>query len=346
MILEQLDPFSPNGSGETMHAMITGIGHCVPEAKLTNQDLEKLVDTNDKWIRARTGIEERRILDKDKATSDMAVEAARNVLAQRNISPDDIDLIVVATFTPDMLIPSTAAFVQKKLNARNCWGYDLNAGCSGFICALVSGAQFIESGRHQKVLVIGADKMSAIMDYQDRDTCILFGDGAGAVLLEPCPNNGDGIIDFSMHLDGTGDKFLCMTGGGSRYPASHETVDKRMHFLYQEGKTVFKHAIRGISEDSAALLEKNRLKSNDVDLFIPHQANIRIMDAIADKLKLDPDKMVVNIEKYGNTSAATIPLAMSEAYQQGRMHPGDLILLSAFGAGFAWGSILFKWAIN
>jgi len=329
-----------------MRAMITGLGHSVPETRLTNQDLEKLVDTNDKWITSRTGIKERRVLGKDKGTSDMAVQAAINAMAQRNISADDIDLIIVATVTPDMIVPSTAAFVQKKLNARNCWGYDLNAGCSGFVCALATGAQFIESGRHQKVLVIGADKMTAIMDYQERNTCILFGDGAGAVILEPCPDNDNGIIDFSMHLDGTGEKFLCMPGGGSLHPATHETVDKRLHYLYQEGKTVFKYAIRGISEDSAELLEKNRLSSNDVDVFIPHQANIRIMEAVADKLKLDPDKMVVNIEKYGNTTAATIPLAMSEAYQQGKMHPGDLILLSAFGAGFAWGSILFKWAIK
>ena len=329
-----------------MRAIITGLGHFVPETILTNQDLEALVDTSDDWITTRTGIRERRILDKDKGTSYMASRAARNALEQRRLSPDEIDLIVAATVTPDMMMPGMAVAVQKQLQATNCWGFDMNAGCAGFACALVTAAQFIESGRHQKVLVIGADKMSAMINYEDRNTCILFGDGAGAVLLEPAGNNGRGIMDFSMHTDGSGEKFLCIPGGGSLNPASHETVDKRLHFIYQEGKTVFKHAIAGLTKSAAQILGKNRLSVNDVNLFIPHQANARIINAVAEKLGFDPTKVVMNIDRYGNTTAATIPLAMSEAYQEGKMKPGDLILLSAFGAGFTWGSVLLEWAMK
>ncbi len=329
-----------------MRAIITGVGHYVPETVLTNQDLESIVETSDEWITTRTGIKERRILDKDKGTSYMACRAAQNVLDQRKLSPDEIDLIIAATVTPDMLMPNMAVVIQRQLRATRCWGFDVNAGCSGFACALITAAQFIESGRHQKVLVIGADKTSAIIDYQDRNTCILFGDGAGAVLLEPSGNNGRGMIDFSMHTDGSGDKFLCLPGGGSLNPASHETVDKRLHFLYQEGKAVFKHAITGLSEASARLLGKHRLNGNDLGLFIPHQANARIIHAVSERLGLDADQVVINIDRYGNTTAATIPLAMSEAYREGRMHPGDLILVSAFGAGFTWGSILLEWAMT
>lgn len=329
-----------------MRAMITGLGHFVPETIMTNQDLESLVKTNDEWITTRTGIKERRILDKDKGTSYMAARAARNALDQRGLSPDDLDLIVAATVTPDMMMPSMAAVVQRELQASHCWGFDVNAGCAGFACALVTAAQFIESGRYQRVLAIGADKMSTVIDYTDRNTCILFGDGAGAVLLEPAVNNDHGIVDFCMHMDGSGDKYLCIPGGGSLQPASHETVDKRLHFLYQEGKTVFKHAVAGLSGSAAHLLGKNRLNGKDVNLFIPHQANARIITAVAEKLGLDADKVVMNIDRYGNTTAATIPLAMSEAHQQGKMKPGDLILLSAFGAGFIWGSVLLEWAMN
>ncbi len=329
-----------------MRAVITGVGHYVPETKLTNHDLEQLVDTSDEWITTRTGIKERRILDKEKGTSYMAVRAARSVLEQREISPDELDLIVAATVTPDMIVPSMAALIQKELNARNCWGFDLNAGCSGFLCALITAAQFIESGRHRKVLVVGADKMSAITNYEDRNTCILFGDAAGAVLLEPSPSNGRGIIDFSIHLDGSGDKFLNIPGGGSLFPASHDTVDRKLHFLYQEGKTVYKYAIAGLTQVSTDLMEKNRLKKEDIHLYIPHQANSRIINSVAQKLGLDSRQVVVNIDKYGNTTAATIPLAISEAYRNKQMKPGDIILLSAFGAGFTWGGILLEWAMH
>lgn len=329
-----------------MHAIITAVGHYVPEKKLTNKDLEQMVDTNDEWITTRTGIRERRILEKDRGTSYMAVEAAKMVLAQRKISAADLDLIIVATTTPDMMVPPTAALVQKSLNATNCWGFDLNGACSGFLFALTAAAQFIESGRHQKVLVIGADKMSSIIDYQERNTCILFGDAGGAVLLEPGKEDGLGIRDFILHLDGSGAEYLNMAGGGSLNPASHETVSKRMHYLYQDGKTVFKFAVNGMTDVVARILEKNNLSGSDIKLFIPHQANLRIIDAVAKKIGLRPDQMMLNIEKYGNTTAATIPLAMSEAYQQRLMQEGDWIVIAAFGAGFTWGSLLLKWAMD
>lgn len=329
-----------------MHAIITAVGHYVPEKKLTNKDLEKIVDTNDAWITTRTGIRERRILDKDKGTSYMAVESAKMVLAQRKISAADLDLIIVATTTPDMTVPPTAALVQKELLAVNSWGFDLNGACSGFLFALSTGAQFIESGRHRKVLVIGADKMSAIIDYQDRNTCILFGDAGGAVLLEPTRNKDLGIKDFTLHLDGSGADFLRIAAGGSLVPTTHETVENRMHYLYQDGKTVFKFAVNGMTDVVARILKKNNLSGSDIKLFIPHQANFRIIDAVAKKIGLRPDQVMLNIEKYGNTTAATIPLAMSEAYQRGLMKKGDWIVIAAFGAGFTWGSLLLKWAMD
>ena len=325
-----------------MRAIITGVGHYVPEAVLTNQDLESLVETSDEWITTRTGIRERRILDKDKGTSYMAVRAAQNVLEQRKLSPDEIDLIIAATVTPDMLMPNMAAVIQRQLRATRCWGFDVNAGCSGFACALVTAAQFIESNRHQKVLVIGADKMSAIIDYQDRNTCILFGDGAGAVLLEPSANNGRGMIDFSMHTDGSGDKFLCMPGGGSLNPASHETVDKRLHFLCQEGKAVFKHAITGLSEASARLLGKHRLDGNDLGLFIPHQANARIIHAVSEKLGVDANQVVMNIDRYGNTTAGSIPIALDEALEMKIIGEGSTVVFLALGAGVTWGAMVYR----
>jgi len=329
-----------------MHAMITAVGHYVPEKKLTNKDLEQMVDTNDEWIVTRTGIRERRILEKDKGTSYMAVESAKMVLTQRKISAADIDLIIVATTTPDMTVPPTAALVQKKLNAVNSWGFDLNGACSGFLFALTTGAQFIESGRHRKVLVIGADKMSAIIDYQDRNTCILFGDAGGAVLLEPTRNKNMGVKDFTLHLDGSGSDYLRIAAGGSLIPTTPETVANRMHYLYQDGKTVFKFAVTGMTDVVARILENNNLSGSDIKLFIPHQANFRIIDAVAKKIGLRPDQVMLNIEKYGNTTAATIPLAMSEAYQQGLMQKGDWIVIAAFGAGFTWGSLLLKWAMD
>lgn len=327
-----------------MRAIITAVGHFTPEKKLTNQDLEKMVNTNDEWITTRTGIKERRILENGKATSDMAVKAAEMVLNQRGISADEIDLIILATVTPDMLVPSAAAYVQTKLNANHCWGFDINGGCTGFLYALTTGAQFIETGKHQKVLVIGADKMSAIIDYEDRNTCVLFGDAAGAVLLEPT-HDDYGIYDAILRLDGSGSKYLFMAAGGSLHPATHETVEKRMHYVYQDGKSVFKNAINGMTDVSMKLIQRNHLTGKDIKLFIPHQANYRIIDAVAKKMDLAEDQVIVNIQKYGNTTAATIPLAMSEAYQNKMMSRGDWIMMSAFGAGFTWGSLLLKWAI-
>jgi 3-oxoacyl-[acyl-carrier-protein] synthase III len=329
-----------------MRAIITGVGHYVPEHRLTNADLEKLVDTNDEWITARTGIKERRILEKDKGMSFMAVQAAKMILEQKNMSADEIELILLATITPDLMVPSAASVVQKELGANHCWGFDLNGGCTGFLYALSVASQFIETGRHKKILVIGADKMSSIINYEDRNTCVIFGDGAGAALLEPSPDDELGIRDFDMHLDGVGVQYLCVAAGGSLRPATHETVEKKMHFVYQDGKTVYKHAVIGMSDVSKRVVERNHLTGKDIDLLIPHQANYRIIDAVAKKLELDPERIVINIEKYGNTTAGTIPIAMSEAYREKRMKKGDWILLSAFGAGFTWGSMLLKWAMD
>jgi 3-oxoacyl-[acyl-carrier-protein] synthase III len=328
-----------------MRASITGVGHFVPEKRLTNQDLEKIVDTNDEWITTRTGIKERRILDADKGTSHMGVRAARHALERAGVGPEEIDLIIVATVTPDMLVPSTAAFVQEELGASRCWGFDLNGGCTGFLCALATGAQFIESGRRQNVLVIGADKMSAIIDYEDRNTCVIFGDGGGAALLQPSPDGETGILDYELRLDGDGAKYLYMTGGGSLHPPTHETVDQKMHYVHQDGRTVFKQAIGGMSDVSGRLLERNGVPMDAVKLLIPHQANLRIIDSVAKKLNLKPEQVMVNIQKYGNTTAATIPMAMSEAWAEGMMDPGDPIILSAFGAGFTWGSLLLTWTM-
>ena len=333
-----------------MRAIISGVGHFVPEDKLTNKDLEQIVDTNDEWITTRTGIKERRILEKGKGTSFMAVKAAEMVLSKRNISADELDLIIVATVTPDMPVPSTAALVQKELKTSNCWGFDLNGGCTGFVYALSVASQFVESGKHQKVMVIGADKMSAIIDYEDRNTCVLFGDAAGAVLIEPSndnlANDNLGIRDFILHMDGSGYKSLYVNAGGSLEPASQETVIKRKHFVYQDGKAVFKRAVKDMADVSIQIMEKNNLTGKDIRFLIPHQANFRIIDAVAKKMNLDEDHVVVNIGKYGNTTAATIPLAMSEAYQDGLIKKGNWIVISAFGAGYTWGSCLIKWAID
>lgn len=329
-----------------MRAIITALGHFVPERKLTNKDLEQMVETNDEWITTRTGIKERRILEKSKGTSYMAIKAAKMALKQKNISADELDLIIVATITPDRMVPATAAIVQNELNAANCWGFDLNGGCSGFLYALTTATQFIETGKHQKVMVIGADKMSSIINYEDRNTCVIFGDAAGAVLLEPSNEDDLGVEDFILHLDGSGYKYLKMEGGGSLWPASHETVDKKMHYVYQDGKAVFKHAVIGMVDVSAEILKKNNYKAKDIKLFIPHQANYRIIDAVAKKMEFSPDQTIINLNKYGNTTSATIPLAMSEAYQKKMMKKGDPVILTAFGAGFAWGSLLLRWAID
>jgi 3-oxoacyl-[acyl-carrier-protein] synthase-3 len=331
-----------------MRSKITAVGHFAPSRKLTNCDLEKMVNTNDEWIRTRTGIKERRVLDPQRGTSFMAIKAAEMVLAQRGLAPDEIDVIIVATVTPDQLVPAAAALVQKGLKAGKCWGFDLNGGCTGFLCAVTTGAQFIESGAHQRVLVIGADKMSAIVDYQDRNTCVLFGDAAGAVLLEPCEEaEGDlGIRDFILCLDGSGSEYLKIPAGGSLLPATQETVARRMHYVYQDGRSVFKHAVKEMADVATRIMTRNNLGSDDIRLFIPHQANYRIIDATAKKMGLAPEQVFINIARYGNTTAATIPMAMSEAYRAGRLGKGDWIILAAFGAGFTWGSMLLKWAMT
>jgi 3-oxoacyl-[acyl-carrier-protein] synthase-3 len=329
-----------------MRAIITSLGHYVPERKLTNKDLEKMVDTNDEWIRTRTGIQERRILGDGKATSYMAVRAAQSVLEQRNISPDDLDLIIVATVTPDTVVPGTAPIVQKKLNATKCWGFDLNGGCSGFLCALTTGAQFIESGKCRKVLVIGADKMSALMNYKDRNTCVLFGDAAGAVLLEPSEDKASGIMDSILHMDGIGADYLHVQGGGSLHPATHETVDSGKHYVFQDGRTVFKYAVNGMTDVARRILDQNDLTGEEIKMLVPHQANRRIIDAVSERLGLAEEQVAINIHKYGNTTAATIPIAMNEAYRDGKLKKGDRVVLAAFGAGFIWGSVLLRWAME
>ncbi len=329
-----------------MRAMITGVAHYAPERKLTNQDLEKMVDTNDEWIRTRTGIQERRILDDGKGASYMAVHAAKRLLEERDISADAIDMIIVATVTPDTVVPGTAPFVQRALGASRCWGYDVNGGCAGFLCALTTGSQFIQAGKYKKVMVIGADKMSAIIDYKDRNTCVLFGDAAGAVLLEPAGDDGCGIKDFIMHLDGVGADYLHVQAGGSVRPATHETVDNGMHYVFQDGRTVFKYAVNGMTEVARRVVEQNGLSTKDIKLLIPHQANLRIIDAVSERLGLSKEQVVINIHKYGNTTAATIPMAMNEAYRAGRLEKGDHVVLAAFGAGFIWGGVLLKWAME
>lgn len=326
-------------------AAITGVGHYAPETKLTNADLEKMVDTTDEWIRARTGIVERRII-KNGATSDLAAGAINDLLAKRKMSAEEIDLIIVATITPDMFFPSTACLVQDKIGAKNAWGFDLSAACSGFIFALVTGAQFVQTGAYKKVIVVGADKMSSITDYTDRSNCILFGDAGAAVLLEPSENGDEGIIDYILHCDGSGAPYLNLTGGGSLNPPTHETVDRKMHFLYQDGKAVFKVAVVGMADISYEIMKKNNLTGKDVDWLVPHQANKRIIDATANRMELDSSKVMLNIDRYGNTTAATIPLCLSEYYQSGQLKKGQTLVLSSFGAGYTWGAILVKWSMD
>ncbi len=326
-------------------AYISAVAHYVPPKILTNFDLEKMVDTNDEWIRTRTGIKERHILEPGKATSDMAAEAVKNLCERRGIDPMEIELIIVATVTPDMFFPSTGNLVQEKCGAKNAWSFDVAAACSGFIYALSVGTQFIESGRHKKVVVIGSDKMSAITNYRDRNTCVLFGDAAGAVLLEPTEEEEKGILDFMLFSDGSGAEYLLMKAGGSLYPASLETVANDWHFIYQDGKSVFKFAVTKMAEVAVNILEKNNFSGKDLTLFIPHQANLRIIDATVKRLGIDYDKVMINIDKYGNTTAATIPLALSEAYEQGKLDKGDLVLFATFGGGFTWASSLLKWGL-
>jgi 3-oxoacyl-[acyl-carrier-protein] synthase-3 len=322
---------------------ISALGTYVPPRLLTNPDLEKMVDTNDEWIMSRVGIKERHIADKGVATSDLAAEAAKAALAQRGIEASELDAIIVATVTPDMLFPATACLVQDKIGAKGVWGFDLSAGCSQFVYALQVGAQFVASGAHQKVMVIGADVMSSVIDYTDRATCVLFGDGAGAVILEPA-DDSLGLIDFLHEVDGSGGSSLYMPGGGSLNPPSHETVDKKMHYVHQDGAAVFKFAVRKMSELCNDILTRNGLTGSDIDLMVPHQANLRIINATAERLKLPAEKVVINIDRYGNTTGATIPLAMSTAIADGRLKKGNLVLLAAVGAGFTSGATLLRWA--
>lgn len=325
-------------------AAITAVGGYVPEHKLTNFDLEKMVETNDEWIRTRTGISERRILKGEGlATSDMVVPAVQEICKKRGIDPSEIDALIVGTVTPDMMFPSTANLACHKLGAKNAWGFDLLAACSGFLYALTTGTALVESGRYKKVVVVGADKMSSIINYEDRATCIIFGDGAAGVLLEPS-TDGYGVNDSILKSDGAGGEFLNMRGGGSLRPASIETVTNKEHYAFQEGQTVFKHAVKGMADVSAELLERNQLTGNDIAWLVPHQANKRIIDATAHRIGLDDSKVMINIEKYGNTTAATIPLCLWEWEKQ--LKKGDNIVLAAFGGGFTWGATLVKWAYD
>jgi 3-oxoacyl-[acyl-carrier-protein] synthase-3 len=322
---------------------ITAVSHYLPERRVTNKDFEKTLDTSDQWIFERTGIRERRWVEKGTATSDLATEAVKLLLAQRRIDASEIDLIIVATVTPDMVFPSTACLVQHKIGAKNCWGFDLSGACSGFIYALATGAQFISTGAHRKVVVIGADVMTSIMNPEDRATCVLFGDGAGAVLLEPAEPGETGIIDFILKSDGMGGQFLYMPAGGSLNPATAETVEKKMHYIVQDGKNVFKYAVRGMADISQEILVKNSIDSKDIKLYIPHQANLRIIQAAVERMKLDPSRVALNIDRCANTTAATIPICMSEAAETKRIQRGDKVLLASFGAGFTWGSLLLSW---
>lgn len=330
-------------SGSTYNAVITATSRFLPEKVMTNADLKQLVNTSDEWIQDRTGIRERRILE-DHPTSFMATAVARELLIKRQMPPTDIDLIIVATITPDMMLPATACLVQDRIGATRAWAYDLSAACSGFVFAVATAAQYIASGAHRRIMVIGADKMSAIMDFQDRSTCVLFGDGAGGVLLERAENSDVGLLDFELHSDGAGCEELYMKGGGSLNPASHDTVDHRLHYIRQEGRAVFKFAVTRMAEVSLSLLEKNNFTSQDIKLFIPHQANLRIIKATAERMGLPDEKVMVNIERYANTTAATVPIALSEAVDQGRIEAGDLVLMTAVGGGLTWGSALWRWA--
>jgi len=325
-------------------ARIAGVAGYLPPKVLTNSDLEKMVETTDAWIRERTGIAERHLAEKGVATSDLAVAAARNVLQQTGTSPEEIDLIVTATVTPDMMFPATSCLIQKKLGATRAWGFDLSAACSGFLYALTVGAQFAGAGTHKKVLVIGSDVMSSIIDYKDRNTCVLFGDGAGAVLIEPAEPGGPCILDFHHDIDGSGAEFLFMPGGGSLHPPTHETVNENMHVVHQTGSNVFKYAVRRMSEVACQLLQQNGFSSRDLALVVPHQANLRIIQAMQERLGIDSSKVMVNIERYGNTTAGTIPLGLWDAVAQGRLKKGDLVLLLSVGAGFTTGGMLLRWA--
>jgi 3-oxoacyl-[acyl-carrier-protein] synthase-3 len=327
-----------------LKANITATGKYLPKDVLTNHDMAKLVETSDEWIQTRTGIRERRKVQKGEATVDMSTNAVRDLMERYDLEAKEIDAIIVATVTPDMILPCSAALVQKNINAVNAWGYDLSAACSGFLFGLESGAALIESGRCKKVIVIGADTMSSILNYEDRNTCILFGDGAGAVLLEPSEEFG--IIDSELRIDGAGGEFLRVDGGGSLHPASHETVSNNLHYVRQDGKTVYKFAVRGMADISYKIAERNNLKGDDISLFIPHQANKRIIDAAAKRLGLKESQVMINIDTYANTTSATIPICIAEVSENNRLNAGDNVIISTFGAGFSWGAMYLKWGMQ
>ena len=326
-------------------AKITAISRYLPERRVTNKDFEKSLDTSDEWIFERTGIRERRFVEKGQATSDLGAAAARGVLEQRGIGAHELDLIIVATVTPDMFFPSTACLIQSKIGARKAWGFDLSGACSGFLYALATAAQFVGTGVHDKVLVVGADVMTSIIDFQDRATCVLFGDGAGAVLVEPAADGECGIIDFVLRSDGDGGRFLYMPGGGSLNPPSAETIQKKMHYVHQDGRNVFRFAVRGMAEVSQEILTKNQLTTKDIKLYVPHQANLRIIQAAIEKMNISKDQVAINIDRYANTTAGTIPICLSEAVESKRIQRNDLVLMASFGAGFTWGSLLLRWEI-
>jgi 3-oxoacyl-[acyl-carrier-protein] synthase-3 len=328
-----------------IRAVITGVGKYLPEKVMDNAYFERIVDTSDEWIKTRTGISERRKLEQG-ATSDMAAKAIQDLLESKKMSPEEIDCIIVPTVTPDMFFPSTACLVQRKVGAKNAWGFDVSAACSGFLFALQTGRCIVESGLYKKVIVVGSDKMTSITDYTDRNTCILFGDASAAVLLEPSTNPAYGIQDAILRMDGNGEDALHMRGGGSLNPPSHETVDKKMHFIYQDGKTVFKSAVKSMADVSYEIMQKNKLTGDDIAYLVPHQANLRIIDATANRMGVTKDKVMININKYGNTTTATIPLCLTEYYRDGKLKKGDKLILAAFGAGYTWGSIYLVWGME
>ena len=332
------------GTATIGRAEIKSLATYVPPRVLTNADLEKLVETSDEWILQRTGIRERHIVEPGTGTADIAEEAAAEAIRRAGLTPDDIDVIIVGTVTPDMLFPSTACLLQNKLGAKRAWGFDVSAACSAFAYSLTVGSQLIAAGSAKYALIVGADVMSSIIDYTDRTTCVLFGDGAGAVVLGPSSSPGLGIIDFAHEIDGSGGNALCMPAGGSLKPASHETVDQRLHFVKQDGSTVFKFAVRRTGELCERLLARNNVTAADIDLFVSHQANRRIIEAVAERVGLDSSKVIINIERFGNTTAGTIPLAMNDAVEQGRLKKGDLVLIASVGAGFTVGAMLVRWA--